>query len=188
MTKNEFLDKFSNLSFSYNRKKKRYECEAICCFDTETSSVRISGEEKMAFIYAFILSIGEDVIILRDVEEFLDILYSISEKLQLDPKNRILIFWVHNLKFDFQFIRKYMDWYSIFALKQRAVVEAISSLGICFRCSYAMSNKSLEVIGKEVGVQKLTGDLDYSLIRHSKTELLPKEIEYMEHDVLVLHK
>ena len=188
ITKNDFISKFSNLSFSYNRKKKRYECDAICCFDTETSSVRISGEEKMAFIYAFILSVGEEVIIVRTVEEFLDILYSISEKLQLDPKNKILIFWVHNLKFDFQFIRKYMDWYSVFALKQRAVVEAISSLGIAFRCSYAMSNKSLAVIGKEVGLQKLTGDLDYSLIRHSNTELTPKEVEYMEHDVLVLHK
>ena len=53
MTKNDFIDKFSNLSFCYNRKKKRYECDAICCFDTETSSVRISGEEKMAIKWKF---------------------------------------------------------------------------------------------------------------------------------------
>ena len=52
-----------------------------------------------------------------------------------------------------------------------------------------LSGLSLAKVGenlKSVSVRKLVGDLDYTLIRHSATQLTDKELQYCENDVIVL--
>lgn len=182
------INELKNSTFTYDRTKKRYQCDTICCFDTETTSYRIDEDKKIAFVYAYIISVNDKVTIVRDINELIDIFLTMSRLLDLDKKERILIFWTHNLKFDFQFIRKYFEWESVFAIKSRSVVEAITSMGIGFRCTYLMTGKSLEAIGKNLSIQKMVGDLDYSKVRLPSTPLIEEELRYMEHDVLIIYE
>lgn len=59
-----------------------------------------------------------------------------------------------------------------------------------FRCSYYMTNLPLKKIPDvyNLDVEKMVGDLDYTKIRHSKTELTEKELKYCENDCLVVYK
>lgn len=62
----------------------------------------------------------------------------------------------------------------------------------CFdlKCSLMLSGMSLAKTADDltsVKIQKLTGDLNYKLVRTWKTSLAKKELEYCEHDVKILH-
>lgn len=90
---------------------------------------------------------------------------------------------------DFQFIRKWFKWHKIFAIDDRKPVYAITNEGIEFRCSYILSGLNLETIGKNLHtykVEKLVGNLDYSLLRTPKTEITEQEMDYMVNDCLVV--
>ena len=162
-------------------------------FDIETSSFMVNNdltghEMKAACMYIWQLGINGTVIYGRSWEEFMDTLNKLVDYLELSPKRRI-VFYVHNLGYEFQFIRKMFDWDKVFAIKQRRPVYAICE-GIEFRCSLFLSNYSLEYIGKELlhkyPIQKLTGNLDYQLVRHSKTPLTKDELDYCINDVKVV--
>ena len=60
---------------------------------------------------------------------------------------------------------------------------------ILFKCSYMMSNCALKYLPDlfKLPVEKLVGDLDYSLDRTSITPLSQKELGYCENDCLVVY-
>ena len=79
---------------------------------------------------------------------------------------------MHNLSYEFQFIRRQFEWDKIFFLDVRKPVYAVTKTGIEFRCSWKLSSKSLAKVGEDLQkytVHKKTGDLDYKLIRTSIT-------------------
>src|SRR5699024_1979248 len=97
--------------------------------------------------------------------------------------------FIHNLEFEFQFLRKYFQWVNVFSLDTRKPIYALTTLGVEFRCSYILSNFSLAKLAENLvkhKVSKLVGDLDYSLMRHSYTKMTEKEIEYVIHDGLII--
>lgn len=168
-----------------NKKIEYLNIEAS--FDIEVSSFYENGE-KRAIMYAWIFGIGGKCIIGRTWDEFLNLMNKISEYYSLSLKKRLIIY-VHNLSYEFQFIQHYFKWDKVFANDDRKPIYAISLDGIEFRCSYILSGYSLETVGKNLKiypVEKKTGDLDYSLIRHSKTPLTEKEIGYILNDALVV--
>lgn len=176
---------FSQLNFIRSNKGIEY-VNAPCAFDIETTSMYYE-DRKVAFMYAWALGINETIYHGRTWEEFLYIIKEISRFLNLDENRRIIIY-VHNLAFEFQFMYKLFEWTHIFSLKKRKPVYAISD-GIEFRCSYLLSGYRLEKLGSELTrykVQKLVGDLDYDLVRHSKTPMTAKELAYLENDVRVV--
>lgn len=160
-------------------------------FDIETTSYYDEGEKK-AIVYTYTFSIDGEAIILRTEEQFLHFIEAIGNEFGgkwnskgTDWERRAVIY-VHNLPYEFQFIRQLFKWDEIFAIANtRKVVRAVTG-PIEFRCSLALTNKALASVGKEVGVDKMIGDLDYSLIRHSETPLTPEEIGYIENDVLII--
>ena len=96
---------------------------------------------------------------------------------------------MHNLAFEFQFIRKLVEWESVFAIKERTPVKCLTSMGIEFRCSLILSGYSLAKVGEHLQrykVQKMVGDLDYRVMRHHRTKLTDKEWGYIIHDGLVV--
>lgn len=158
-----------------------------CAFDIETSSFYNNGE-KVAIMYIWMLSINGYIILGRTWEDFIKVINELVDKYNINVKNRIIIY-VHNLSYEFQFIRKLFKWFKIFSLETRKPVYAITITGIEFRCSYLLSGYSLERLGNELktyDVKKLVGNLDYSLIRHSSTKLNDKEINYCINDVKVV--
>lgn len=162
-------------------------------FDIETTSFIASKDEngepvKAATMYIWQLGLNGTVIYGRTWDEFDKVINELVDYLELSSKRHLLIY-VHNLGYEFQFIRKRFEWDKVFAIKQRRPVYAICG-GIEFRCSLFLSNYSLEYIGKNLlhkyPVEKLVGNLDYSKIRHSKTPLTDEELAYCINDVKVV--
>ena len=158
-----------------------------CSFDIETTSFYDNGE-KRSTMYVFVLYIGRKYIIGRTWDEFMYYINRISQYYELNVNRRLIIF-IHNLEFEFQFLRKYFQWVNVFSLDTRKPIYALTTLGVEFRCSYILSNFSLAKLAENLikhKVSKLVGELDYSLMRHSYTKMTEKEIEYVIHDGLII--
>lgn len=166
-------------------KTRYYNCP--CSFDIETSSF-YEEEEKRATMYIWQMGFNGTVVYGRTWEEWLSCLEQLVDYLNLSTSLRLLIY-VHNLGYEFQFIRKFFDWDKVFAVKQRRPVYALCG-GLEFRCSLLLSNYALAYIGDNLlhkyPVKKLVGELDYSKPRHSKTPLTDNELAYCINDVKVV--
>lgn len=205
----EVLSLALNEHMIYGDNKGKYCYNVPCAFDIETSSFYVDDEgvvnystvkqikqhdknynpKKVAIMYVWQFGINGYVIIGRTWIEFIDMISRISERLQLNPKKKTLVVYVHNLAFEFQFMRKWFDWFKVFSVDNRKPVYAINTKGIEFRCSLLLSGYSLANLSNQIRyfpVKKMVGDLDYSLIRHSKTPLSDTELGYCINDVQVV--
>ena len=181
------------LTNNYEIEKKREKdgyveyLDIIASFDIETSSFEIYGT-KSGCMYIWMLCIEGKVTIGRTWEEFTTTINKIVDFYKLN-ENRRLIIYIHNLAFEFQWFCKYFEWLNVFARDKRKPMKALTTLGIEFKCSYILSGCSLEKIAEDLTkykVKKLVGNLDYTLIRTSKTELTKDELNYCINDVLVI--
>lgn len=159
-------------------------------FDIETSSIYV-GSEKSAFMYIWMFGIGygEPVYYGRTWEEFQELTDTLTEKLQLS-RDRRLVIYIHNLSYEFQFMRKYFDWLQVFAISERKPIKAVTTSGIEFRDSYILSGYSLAKTAENLQthkIAKMVGDLDYSLTRHHRTELTLEEIGYCKSDIEIVN-
>lgn len=158
-------------------------------FDIETSSFYINGD-KYSLCYMWQMKIENVCIYGRRLFEFSYTINKIADSLKCGYKDKHIIIYVHNLGYEFQFIRKYFSWEtdSILCNSPRSVIQAITTNGIEFRCSYSLSGVSLEQLAKELTTKRMrkSKDLDYKLLRHSKTPLTHKEMKYCELDVKIV--
>lgn len=175
---------------STNRKLHYYNVPSA--FDLESSSFfRSNGNgecEKVAIMYVWAFGIFGRVMIGRTWKQFVDVMESLPDLLGLNENLRLIIY-VHNLEFDFQFFRKWLEFQKVFAIDNRKPIYAITTTNIEFRCSYLLTGYSLEKVGEHLQkykVEKLVGDLNYDLIRHSETPLTDKELGYIANDVKVV--
>lgn len=177
-----------------------------CAFDIETTSFYRDGDgrtydydqmqqlaakgklEKCAIMYVWQFGINGYLIVGRTWGEFLAMCETLAKTLQLHQKQR-LICYVHNLSYEFQFLRTLFEWEKVFSIDLRKPIYAITKTGIEFRCSYLLSGYSLAKLGEQLQtykVSKLVGGLDYSLIRHNKTPLTDTEKLYCVNDIKVV--
>ena len=174
-------------------KAGKTKCEYLnieSAFDIETTSTIYNGE-KSAFMYVWMFGIGygNDVFYGRTWEEFLSLCELLGSYFDLH-ENKRLITYVHNLGYEFQFMRKIFNWEGVFSINERKPIKALCDMGIEFRCSYILSGYSLASLAKNLTthkVKKMEGDLDYKLIRHHETALTEKEWGYCENDIVVVN-
>lgn len=187
-----YLNSLSKLGYPIlvgNSKREIYNIP--CSFDIEASSFEDEGtKEKAACMYIWQFGFNGSVIYGRTWDEFLEFLEKFACYLGLNP-HRLLFIYVHNLSYEFQWIKKYFEWDDVFALKKRKVVKAIfSPSGFEFRCSYLLTNAGLAHVADNMitryPVKKLVGNLDYNLVRSSATPLIKPEIDYAMNDVRVV--
>ena len=184
----EYINQLSQVNNSVNTYKKISYYNLSCAFDIETTSFISDYSEKVAIMYEWTLGINGRCVIGRTWEEFIGIINRISEILNLNINNRLVIY-VHNLAYEFQFMRKHFNWHKVFSIDTRKPIYAVTTDGIEFRCSYLLSGYSLSKLGEKLikyKVNKLDGFLNYDLMRHSKTELTNDELAYCINDVLVV--
>ena len=179
------VSKFDNYSKTV---KKYFNVESA--FDIETSSVMLENEQKFAFMYEWTFGIKDKNFICygRTWEEFKDLCRQLQEYFLLDSEH-ILVVYVHNLSYEFQFMRKYFNWLDVFAVDERKPVKALCSYGIEFRDSYILSGYSLEKLAENLvshNIKKLVGDLDYNLTRTHITGLTENELAYCNNDVEIV--
>jgi len=168
-----------------NKKLTYYNIE--CSFDIETNSTYHKGE-KVAFMYIWAFGIADLKIYGRTWEEFQSLMELISVIFELEKDKRILCY-IHNFSFEFQFMRKYFEWTEVFAISERKPIKALTNLGIEFRDSYILSGFSLAKTAENLSshsIEKMTGDLDYSLLRTKDTPLSEEEMKYVENDIVII--
>lgn len=185
-------------------KKEKFDT-TIYTFDIETSSYfilnnkifpaieydNLSEKDKdesefNSCMYIWMFSINDVVYYGRTWLEFCLFL----DELEKNSREKKFVF-VHNLSFEFQYLKSVLNFKEVFARKSHKVMKAsLLDYNIEFRCTYFMTNVSLEKLASvyQLNVKKQVGSLDYNLIRHSKTPLTKKELKYCEYDCLVVYE
>jgi len=182
----ELAKKVCEFQIATNNKKISYY-NIPAGFDIEVTSFYDHGE-KRGIMYHWQFGIGNLVTTGRTWAEYIEFIRSVKIILGLSDSLRLLVY-VHNLPYEFQFIRKRFEWEEVFLLDNRKPVYA-NNHGIEYRCSLKLAGgKSLENVGKDLHkykVNKAKGDLDYSIIRTPLTPLTKKELYYCEMDIRVI--
>lgn len=187
----QILKEISEIEFTIIKTNKKIEYLNLeVSFDIETTSTYINPDEKFAFMYLWTIGFKDYNYIYhgRTWQEFIELIEALQKHFQLSVSRRMVVY-VHNLGYEFQFMRKYLEWESVFSVEPRKPIKAVTTSGIEFRCSYILSGFSLDRLARNLvshDIKKLTGNLDYSLIRHSETILTIQEIDYAINDVLIL--
>lgn len=183
----EALDRLKAECLFREKVSKKNLLNIASAFDTETSSfIDEQTYEKSAYCYIWMFGIEDTVVYGRHLDEFADLIHGLNDFLV--SINATLITYVHFLKFDFSFIKRYFQWDYVFMKKNRDVLFA--DIGnIEFRDSLVLAGgNGLAKVGKSLRnpVLKASGDLVYEKVRHSKTPLTKKEMHYCEMDIRVL--
>ena len=187
----------------YFKKKNRADIvnDDIMCFDIETSSGFLHKDsdtlepylgkskkyyedcKKFSICYVWQFSINDNVFWGRTLEDFKDFLQELE---YYEPHKKIV--YIHNFSFEFQFLINVLQFDYVFARQARKPLFAEWST-YQFRCSYFLTNMSLATWAEQrkLSVQKLVGDLDYTILRTPKTALTDKELAYCFNDVLVMY-
>lgn len=168
-----------------SRAKIRY-IDMVTAFDIETTSL---PEIKQGLMYVWQWHFdGWATIYGRTWAEFREFAEMVMAQI---PMGCRLVIYVHNLSFEFQFLRNVYDFTNeeVFSIARRKVLKCTMYDKLELRCSYLQSNMSLAQFCKKMGAehQKLSGEeFDYNKERFPWTELTEKELEYCQNDVVGL--
>ena len=158
-------------------------------FDTEASSFHDDDNDwDVGLCYIWMFGINNTVVYGRKLDDFQTLVTNLNRF--LCEHELKLIVYVHFLKYDFSFIKKYFDWDNVFIRSMREPLYAKFG-NVEFRDSLALAGgRGLAYIGEHLRekVLKAVGDLDYDLIRTPKTPLTQKELHYCEMDIRVLNQ
>ena len=141
--------------------------------------------EFYSIMYIWMFSINDTVYYGRTWEELKEFWTTLDENIHQKK-----IVFIHNLSYEFQFLRSQFDFKDVFARTKRKVMKAtLSYYNIEFHCTYLMSNIGLERLATtyKLPIKKLVGNLDYNVIRSPVTKLTQKELAYCENDCLVIY-
>lgn len=169
-----------------NRKNTKFYNEYFHTFDIETTYHKSIGQSAM---YVWQYYDGQTVILGRTWKEFKHLLYGIRKR----NKGYKQVVYVHYLSHEFQYLSGIYDFKpeEVFPVKPRKVLKC-DMLGIIeLRCSYLLTNMSLDEYTTKMKVKnkKLTGQYDYDKIRTDKTDLdIITELPYCINDVVGLHQ
>lgn len=176
----------------------------VYTFDIETTSLYITPDgrrqvfdaaqppeyyaecDKIGFMYIWQFSINSAVVYGRTWIEYQELLQAIHGNVP-----GTFIVYVHNLGFEFQFLRNVLQFDSVFARAPRhTMVARCDRYGIEYRCSMMLTNAALAAVPKmyDLPVKKMVGDLDYNVLRTDQTILTPTELRYCEYDCLVVYE
>lgn len=176
----------------------------IYSFDIETTSyLKLNGKiynassyenfnkkekeqvEYFSIMYIWMFSINDVVYFGRTWEELKEFWELLANNI---PEKKIV--FIHNLSYEFQFLRSQFDFRDVFARTKRKVMKAfLTYYNIEFHCIYFMTNIGLEKLAEtfKLPIKKLVGNLDYDKLRCPLTKLTKKELLYCENDCLVIY-
>lgn len=174
---------------SYNDIKGGY-IDLYATFDIESSMVLNNARtltkdtpQYDGFMYIWQFCIEGVVIFGRTWDEYQALLDYLTKVFELGEKRKLKIF-VHNLSFEYVYIRDFSKFTKVFGYDNRSIIRAQNE---CFEylCSYVLSNMNLAKLCQNMGCThvKAKNDLDYSIIRTPTTELTPIEYGYCFNDV-----
>ena len=181
------------------RKRKVEYLNIVSAFDIETTTIRKRKTDKIkkeslddgdyygeGFMYHWQFCIEDAVVFGRTWEEFVMLLNYLEIKLYLSSKRRLVIF-VHNLGFEFQFMKEFLTDIKTFSKESRKPMKLTCNRDCFeFRCSYFLSNRSLLAFCESTPncvYYKNIDTYDYTKIRTPLTPLTIEEKSYCYCDV-----
>lgn len=105
----------------------------------------------------------------------------------LSKHDLTLVVWVHNLSYEYHFLRACWEWDPgrVFAVRSRKPLKATHDR-IEYRCSYLQSNMSLRTLCKTYKTKHQKLEMDYSEIRYPWSEISNNDMQYSVNDVIGL--
>lgn len=171
----------------------------IVCFDIEVStgfkedgkivpfnpflpSSHYEGIETQSLLYLWNICIDGILFCGRTIQD----LYIFFSTLN-DMLDGVMVIFIHNIKYEFQFLRNIFSDIDMFARKSRSPIK-FRWRNLEFRCSYLLTRLSLDTWGKEknLPIKKMTGDFEYTVLRTPLTPLTITERDYGYNDVLTM--
>lgn len=183
-----------------NAEERRY-CEDIFSFDIETTSFFYEDDLKPflyvpgkdpdywsevhagAICWIWQFGINNKYYYGRDLKDFKKVLEDLPESMEI-------VIWIHNAEFEFHFISEYFTFDKVFAKNTHKPIKFSCKEfpNIIFRCTYSLENMSLADWGKNLGLPKKTGDLEYNKMRTPLTQdITDVELGYCERDLEVIY-
>lgn len=160
-------------------------------FDIETTTIDgvkdTSGKyiiNPYGFMYQWQFCVNDCVCFGRTWEEFIVFRERLIEGLELNENKKIVIY-VHNLSYEFQFMKDFLNIKSLFAKDKRKVMKCVTDC-FEFRCSYFLSNMNLMKFcenSKLCTHYKMADTYDYRKVRTPTTPLSGEELAYCYNDV-----
>lgn len=189
------LSWISSVSVNRNYQKRRKAesqriySNLIAAFDIETTRIT-EIEQSVMYLWQFaIKEVGTDEIYCitgRTWEQYKSLFMYISKTI-----NGILPIFVHNLSFEFHNMRDTVGMYfkpdGVFCTKRRKVIKVDTTMKQEYRCSFALTRKSLKKFLDDMKVEHRKVDgFNYNERRLPWTELDTSEMAYGMHDVIGL--
>ena len=131
----DIMKDFKVIYKSKGKRKYRYFNESIA-FDIETTTIKKLNEKNEPFGYGFMyqwqVCVKDKVVFGRTWEEFLQFINILIEKRDLYFKdlNVIIPIYVHNLSYEFQFIKDFFVWNNVFCKQKHKVIYARTNKNI----------------------------------------------------------
>lgn len=170
-----------------------YTAKDFVSLDTETSH---DLDRIKAWLYQWCFSYpieeGKRALVFgRKPSQMAEALEKIIDINELDD-NHVLPIFVHNLSYDYVYIKDAIEERLGYKGEMIAVgnhnILSYNISGLNFKCTYKLSQKSLDAWCKELGTQhkKLKGTVDYDITRYQDSPLYKKDWKYMFYDVICL--
>jgi len=189
-TINDFpYNELKNIPTCSNKKNIYYNCSSA--FDIESTTIKpkeVDGkyiENPYAFMYHWQFCINNKVVFGRRWEEFTCFLRRLKRAMGITKHYRLCIY-VHFLSYEFQFMKEFINIDTMFSKDKRKPMKIITKEGFEFRCSYFLSNMSLNKFcqnSEGCTHYKLADEYDYSIVRTADTKLSEIEQAYCYNDV-----
>ena len=169
--------RFTELPKKGKHSKIKY-CREICAFDIETTNI---DKYRQSIMYIWQYQLGQDWTIYgRSWDSFKEFMTEISKRV---PKDHYVVVLVHNLSFEWQWLKSVLPIDDVFAMDDRKILYFRSGC-FEFRCSYLHSNMSLDKYLQKMDVRskKIKG-YNYKKKRYPWTPLTKDELLYCLNDV-----
>ena len=182
-------NKFDNTIYSFDIETSSYIIHEGKIYQADKYQELNKKEQENSIygscMYIWQFSINDIVYYGRTWEELIEFITKLNNVV---PERKII--FIHNLQFEFQYLKSYFKFSEVTARKSHKVMKAkMEDFNIELRCSYMMSNVALKKLPDifNLPVEKMVGDLDYQKLRTSITPLDEKELKYCENDCLVVY-
>lgn len=164
------------------RRDHKYS-DLIGAFDLESTNYK----DLFSFMYIWQFGVEDQIVYGRTWSELRDFILDLREHLHLNYNHKMIVY-SHGMRYDFGFFKSELPIDGeIIAKSKNEVVMCTVCDCLEFRDSWQYTEKPLEALGEEIGLNKISG-YDYAKIRHHQTELSASELEYCETDIAILLK
>lgn len=177
---------YAIVSKRFGRRVREY-VDTVITLDIETTNTEHDG-----FAYSFQMCVGGQCVVVRYVEDCIAILNWVADHYGTTLDRRMVVY-VHNLGYEhFYLTQLFTDEWGApdnsLLTQPHKPLTIFYRIGIEFRDSLKLFQKSLAGATKGCAHEKLVGDLDYNEYRTPDTPLTQEEFDYCVNDVIGLYE